>query len=70
MKRSIVRHNGVWMAITPKAYEPERQTSEIAWAMMREPGLTPPAAYREWYAREQEKVAVLYPAFRNNKKDA
>ena len=62
-----VRYNGEWYKITPKPYEPERQTQEIAWTMLREPLLKSSSAYREWYAREQKHASILYPSFRKEK---
>lgn len=65
----IVRYNGSWYKITAKSYEPERQTTEIAWSMLREPSLKPPEAYRKWFAKERENAKVLYPSFRKEKND-
>ena len=61
-----VRYNGMWHKITPKPYEPERQTHEIAWSMLLDPKITPALAYRKWYAGEQRKAKVLYPSFRKD----
>lgn len=61
-----VRYNGVWQKITPKPYEPERQTNEIAWSMLLDPKLNSASAYRRWYADEQRKAKVLYPSFRKD----
>ena len=61
----VVRYDGKWYKIIPKAYESERQTSEIAWALIRTPGLTSEAAYIKWYEKERKEVKVLYPSFRN-----
>lgn len=66
----IVRYNGKWFRITPKAYEPERQTFEIAWSMLREPELKPLEAYRKWYEKERQNAKVLYPDFRKEKDDS
>jgi hypothetical protein len=66
----LVRYNGKWFQIIAKPYEPERQTAEIAWSMLREPSLTPPEAYRKWYEKERENAKVLYPSFRKEKDDA
>lgn len=59
----VVRYNGRWYNIVPKAYEPERQTHQIAWTIIRN-STSSQDAYREWYAVEQKKVSVLYPSFR------
>jgi hypothetical protein len=63
----IIRHNGKWFKVVPKSYEPERQTHEIAWSMLREPSLKPPEAYRKWYEKERQLAKVLYPSFRKEK---
>lgn len=60
----VIRYNGKWFQIRPKTYEPERQTTEIAWDMIRDPSLTPMAAYKKWYSKERENAKVLYPSFR------
>jgi len=62
----LVRHNGTWMKIVPKPYEPERQTHDIAWSMILNPKLNSASAYRKWYATEQENAKVLYPSFRKD----
>jgi hypothetical protein len=62
----IVRYQGKWYKIIPKPYEPERQTYEIAWSMIREPLLVKEDAYRRWYKKEQEMTKVLYPSFRKD----
>lgn len=63
-KMQAVRYKGKWYKIVPKPYEPERQTFQIAWHLIREPLITKEEAYRAWYKREQENVKVLYPSFR------
>jgi hypothetical protein len=62
----VVRYQGKWYKIVPKPYEPERQTYEIAWAMIKTPNLTSQDAYQEWYKKEQETAKVLYPSFRKD----
>jgi len=61
---ALVRYNGQWIRIQAKQYEPERQTSEIAWSMILNPSLTPQQAYKQWFSRERENAKVLYPSFR------
>ena len=63
---NAVRYNGVWIKITPKPYEPERQTNDIAWSMILNPELNPSLAYRKWFAVERENAKVLYPIFRKD----
>jgi hypothetical protein len=63
-----VRYKGKWYKIVAKPYEPERQTFQISWNLIRNPSTTKEEAYRAWYRREQEIVKVLYPSFR--KEDA
>jgi hypothetical protein len=62
----VVRYKGKWYKITPKPYEPERQTYQIAWLLIREPSLAQEEAYRRWYEKEREIVKVLYPSFRKD----
>lgn len=62
---NIVRYNGKWFKIVPQPYEPERQTYEIAWMMIKE-GINSKEAYRKWYENEQSIVKVLYPSFRKD----
>jgi len=59
-----VRYKGKWYKIVPKPYEPERQTFQISWHLIREPLVAKEEAYRTWFKREQENVKVLYPSFR------
>ncbi|MFM2010907.1 MAG: hypothetical protein RLZZ479_1298 [Bacteroidota bacterium] len=61
-----VRYEGKWYKIVPKSYEPERQTFEIAWHLIREPLVAKEEAYRRWFKIEQENVKVLYPSFRKD----
>jgi hypothetical protein len=66
MEQAAVRYEGRWYKITPKQYEPERQTFQISWHIIREPLITKEEAYRAWYKKEQETVKVLYPSFRKD----
>jgi len=61
----VVRYQGNWIGIKAKPYEPERQTAEISWSIIR--GLSSAEAYRKWFAKEQENAKVLYPSFRKEK---
>jgi lipocalin len=63
-KMQAVRYKGKWYKINPKPFEPERQTFQIAWHLIREPLVTKEEAYRAWFKREQQNVKVLYPSFR------
>ena len=60
-----VRYQGKWYKITPKKYEPERQTYAIAWKMIKQ-GISPEQAYREWFAEERETAKLLYSSFGKN----
>ena len=62
----IVRYQGKWYKIIPKPYEPERQTYEISWSLIKQPDLTEQEAYRAWYKAQREIVKVLYPSFRKD----
>lgn len=65
MESQVVRHNGKWYKITSKPYEPERQTSEIAWRMILK-GEDSKTAYRNWYGEEQKKADIFYASFGKN----
>ena len=60
----VVRYEGKWFKIIPKKYEPERQTQEIAWWLIREPLVIPEDVYRNYFTKERESAKVLYPSFR------
>ena len=64
----IIRFNGQWFQIHAKPYEPERQTIEIAWLMVKN-SITPQEAYRKWFATERNNAKVLYPSFRKEKEN-
>jgi hypothetical protein len=59
-----IRVQGKWYKVMPKQYEPERQTYNIAYAIISK-GITPEVAYREWFAQERKDAKLLYPSFRN-----
>lgn len=61
---SAIRVQGKWYAITPKPYEPERQTYNIAYRIIQ--GATPEQAYREWFEQERKDAKLLYPTFGKN----
>jgi hypothetical protein len=60
----ILRYKGKWYKVIAKPYEPERQTFQITWYLIKNPSSTKEEAYRAWYKHEQEVVKVLYPSFR------
>lgn len=62
----ILRYNRKWYKVTPKAYEPERQTAEVAWLQMREPLMTPHEVYRKFYEKQRLDAKILYPSFRKD----
>jgi hypothetical protein len=57
--QSLVRYQGTWQVIAPKPFEPERQTSDVAWSQIK--GIPLLDAYKQWYARERELQQHLYP---------
>jgi hypothetical protein len=59
-----VRYNGKWIRIKAKPYEPETQTSKIAWEQIRDPSVGPEEVYRKYYEKQREEVKILYPSFR------
>lgn len=64
----VVRYKGEWYKIVPKPYEPEKETRQIAWILIREPLIGKEEAYRKWFEAQREKVKVLYPSFRKEEK--
>lgn len=60
-----IRIQGKWFKLMPKPYEPERQTYNIAYAIISK-GTTPEVAYREWFAQERKDAKLLYPSFRKD----
>ena len=58
-----IRVQGKWYKLMPKQYEPERQTYNIAYKIIRQ-GCSPEVAYREWFAQERKDAKLLYPSFR------
>jgi hypothetical protein len=66
LQMQVVRYQGKWYKIIPKPYEPEKQTYEISWSLIKQPNLTKEEAYRTWYQKQREIVKVLYPSFRKD----
>lgn len=62
----IIRYNGKWYKINPKPYEPEKQTYEIAWGLVREPLVVPEDIYKQYFERKRQEAKVLYPSFRKD----
>jgi hypothetical protein len=54
----LVRVQGQWKTITPKPFEPERMTTDIAWIQLKE-GVSPEEAYRRWVHRQRKLSQVL-----------
>lgn len=54
-----VRYGKSWYSIIPKKYEPERQTFEIAWKMIKE-NTSSKETYIKWFLNEQECAKLLY----------
>ena len=54
----LVRFQGKWIEVTPRAYEPERMTTDIAWMQIKE-GLTAVDAYRKWYEKQRKLSRLL-----------
>jgi hypothetical protein len=53
----LVRYNGKWFSISPRPFEPERMTTDIAWLQIKE-GLSAADAYRSWF-ETQRKISRL-----------
>jgi hypothetical protein len=48
----LVRFQGTWRIISPKPFEPERMTTDIAWIQLKE-GVSAEEAYRRWFQRQR-----------------
>lgn len=62
----IFKYKGKWYKVTPKAYEPERQTTQVAWLQIRNPALTAQEAYLQFYKKQRSDAKILYPSFRKD----
>jgi hypothetical protein len=62
----ILRYKGKWYKVEAKAYEPESQTYQIAWAQILNPSLSPEDAYRQYFENQRSEAKVLYPSFRKD----
>jgi len=54
----LVRFQGKWFEITPRAYEPERMTTDIGWSQIKE-GLSKVDAYRKWFETQRKLSRLL-----------
>jgi hypothetical protein len=54
----LVRHNGRWIKIQPRPFEPERMTTDIAWMQIKE-GIDAEEAYRRWFELQRRISRVL-----------
>lgn len=54
----LVRFQGKWYEITPKPYEPERMTTDVAWLQILN-GVDASTAYRTWF-ETQRKLSRLF----------
>jgi len=54
----LVRYNGQWVKIHPRRFEPERMTTDIAWAQIKE-GISAVEAYRRWFEKQRRISRVL-----------
>lgn len=53
-----VRYNGQWFVIEPRDFEPERQTTDVAWIQIKE-GIDAPEAYRRWFENQRKITRLL-----------
>ena len=54
----LVRFQGTWYEITPRPFEPERMTTDVAWAQILG-GEDAQSAYRAWFEKER-KLSRLF----------
>jgi hypothetical protein len=50
--KATVRFRGRWVKISPRPYEPERMTTDVAWIQLKEE-VSPEEAYRLWYEKQR-----------------
>jgi lipocalin len=60
ISKVAVRYQGNWYKVSPKPYEPERQTSNITWRFLKSQ-TSMVDVYREWFAQEQDDAKLLFP---------
>ena len=58
----LVRYQGKWYTIKSKKYEPEIQTIQVAWSMIK--GLSSEESYRKFFEERQKDSRILYKEFR------
>jgi hypothetical protein len=56
---------GEWFKITPKLYEPEKQSVGISWLQIKNK-ITPEEGYRRYFQKQREEAKILYPSFRKD----
>jgi hypothetical protein len=61
----LLRHNGKWYKVSKKPYEPETQTTQVAWLQILN-NITAQEAYRRMFAKQREDAQILYPSFRKD----
>lgn len=49
----LVRYQGKWIEISPKPYEAERMTTDIAWIQIKE-RISAEEAYRKWFEKQRK----------------
>jgi hypothetical protein len=54
----LVRHNGRWIKIHPRLFEPERMTADIAWMQIKEK-ISAEEAYLRWFELQRRISRVL-----------
>jgi hypothetical protein len=58
----LLRYKGKWYTINPKKYEPEIQSIQVAWSMIK--GLSSEESYRKFFEERQKDSRILYKEFR------
>jgi hypothetical protein len=54
----LVRYLNTWIEISPKAYEPERMTTDIAWIQIIKK-VDAPTSYRLWFEKQRKLSRLL-----------
>ena len=58
----IIRYQGKWYKISEKKYEPEIQTINVSWNIVK--GLSQDESYRKFFEERQKDSEILYKDFR------
>ena len=58
MPEFVLRYHGRLVKVAPRPYEPERQTTDVAWLQIKE-GISAEEAYRRWFEKQRRISRLL-----------